>query len=95
MDAGIDALELPVPRQNHGFEFQLGSPTDIKRDEKRIVLAPIHDESGALVVNEREVAYDILADGHGSVQRLQHRGIKGSLHFPGQPLPGAPASTTA
>jgi NADH dehydrogenase len=48
MDAGIDALSYQSHAKNHGFEFQLGSLTDIKRDEKRIVLAPIHDESGAL-----------------------------------------------
>ena len=67
MDAGIDALSYQSHAKNHGFEFQLGSLTDIKRDEKRIVLAPIHDESGALVVNEREVAYDILVMAIGSV----------------------------
>ena len=47
MDAGIDALSYQSHAKNHGFEFQLGSLTDIKRDEKRIVLAPIHRTSEA------------------------------------------------
>ena len=82
MDAGIDALSYQSHAKNHGFEFQLGSLTDIKRDEKRIVLAPIHDESGALVVNEREVAYDILVMAIGSVSNdFNTKGIKDHCIF--------------
>jgi NADH dehydrogenase len=81
MDAGIDALSYQSHAKNHGFEFQLGSLTDIKRDEKRIVLAPIHDESGALVVNEREVAYDILVMAIGSVSTTKRNSGAGLIQM--------------
>ena len=82
MDAGIDALSYQSHAKNHGFEFQLGSLTDIKRDEKRIVLAPIHDDSGALVVNERELAYDVLVMAIGSVSNdFNTKGIKDHCIF--------------
>ena len=67
LDAGIDALSYQSHARNHGFEFQLGSLTDIKREEKRIVLAPIHGEKGEVVLGEREVAYDYLVMAIGSV----------------------------
>lgn len=67
LDAGIDALSYQSHARNHGFEFQLGTLTGIKRDEKRIVLAPIHGEKGELVLGERELGYDILVLAIGSV----------------------------
>ncbi len=67
LDAGIDALSYQSHARNHGFEFQLGSLTGIKREEKRIVLAPIHGEKGELVLAERELEYDILVLAIGSV----------------------------
>ncbi|MFC3912362.1 NAD(P)/FAD-dependent oxidoreductase [Pseudaeromonas sharmana] len=67
LDAGIDALSYQSHARNHGFEFQLGTLTNIKRDSKHIVLAPIYGEKGELVLGERELAYDYLVMALGSV----------------------------
>ncbi|MGL4751358.1 MAG: NAD(P)/FAD-dependent oxidoreductase [Aeromonadaceae bacterium] len=67
LDAGIDALSYQSHARNHGFEFQLGTLTDIKRDSKQIVLAPIYGEKGEVVLGERELAYDYLVMALGSV----------------------------
>ena len=67
LDAGIDALSYQSHARNNGFEFQLGSLTNIKREEKRIVLAPIVGEKGEQVLAERELAYDYLVMAIGSV----------------------------
>ncbi len=67
LDAGIDALSYQSHARNNGFEFQLGSLTNIQREEKRIVLAPIVGEKGEQVLAERELAYDYLVMAIGSV----------------------------
>ena len=67
LDAGIDALSYQSHARNHGFEFQLGTLTNINREAKRIVLAPILGEKGEVVLGEREVAYDYLVMAIGSV----------------------------
>ena len=67
LDAGVDALSYQSHARNNGFEFQLGSLTNIKRDEKRIVLAPIVGEKGEQVLAERELTYDYLVMAIGSV----------------------------
>ena len=67
LDAGIDALSYQSHARNHGFEFQLGTLTNIKREEKHIVLAPILGEKGEVVLGERELSYDYLVMAIGSV----------------------------
>lgn len=67
LDAGIDALSYQSHARNHGFEFQLGTLTNINREAKRIVLSPILGEKGEVVLGEREVAYDYLVMAIGSV----------------------------
>lgn len=67
LDAGVDALSYQSHARNHGFEFQLGTLTDIRRDAKRIVLAPIVDEKGEEVLKARELEYDYLVMAIGSV----------------------------
>lgn len=67
LDAGVDALSYQSQARNNAFEFQLGSLTQIKRDVKRIVLAPIYGEKEELVLGEREIEYDYLVIALGSV----------------------------
>ena len=67
LDAGIDALSYQSHARNHGFEFQLGTLTGIRRDAKRIVLAPITGEKGEEVLAERELEYDYLVMALGSI----------------------------
>lgn len=66
MDEGIDALSYLAHARNHGFQFQLGSLTQINRENKTLELAEIHDAEGALLVPQRELAYDRLVIALGS-----------------------------
>ncbi|ORM69936.1 FAD-dependent oxidoreductase [Pantoea wallisii] len=66
MDEGIDALSYLAHARNHGFQFQLGSLTQINRDAKTLELAEIRDASGDLLVPQRELAYDRLVIALGS-----------------------------
>ncbi|MDU6390404.1 MAG: FAD-dependent oxidoreductase, partial [Pantoea sp.] len=60
MDEGIDALSYLAHARNHGFQFQLGSLTNINRERKTIELAEMRDDNGEVLVPQREVAYDTL-----------------------------------
>ncbi|ORM68624.1 NAD(P)/FAD-dependent oxidoreductase [Pantoea rwandensis] len=66
MDEGIDALSYLAHARNHGFQFQLGSLTQINRENKTLHLAEIRDSNGELLVPEREMAYDRLVVALGS-----------------------------
>ena len=66
MDEGIDALSYLAHARNHGFQFQLGSLMQINRENKTLELAEIRDAEGALLVPQRELAYDRLVIALGS-----------------------------
>ncbi len=66
MDEGIDALSYLAHARNHGFQFQLGSLTDINREKKVISLAEVLDAQGEVLVPQREVPYDTLVMALGS-----------------------------
>jgi NADH dehydrogenase len=66
MDEGIDALSYLAHARNHGFQFQLGSLTQINRESKTLELAEIRDAEGALLVPQRAIAYDRLVIALGS-----------------------------
>ncbi|MBE5252983.1 NAD(P)/FAD-dependent oxidoreductase [Mixta mediterraneensis] len=66
MDEGIDALSYLAHARNHGFQFQLGSLTDINREKKVISLAEVLDAHGEVLVPQRELAYDTLVMALGS-----------------------------
>jgi NADH dehydrogenase len=66
LDEGIDALSYLAHARNHHFQFQLGTLTEIDRDNKKLQLAEIRNEQGELLVPEREVTYDTLVMALGS-----------------------------
>ncbi len=66
LDAGVDAISYRAHAKNHHFDFQMGSLTDIDRDNKCITLAEIRDEQDELLVPSRELEYDILVLAIGS-----------------------------
>lgn len=66
LDEGIDGLSYLAHARNHGFQFQLGTLTDIDREGKRLQLSEIRDTQGELLVPERELAYDTLVMALGS-----------------------------
>ncbi|HLV48827.1 MAG TPA: NAD(P)/FAD-dependent oxidoreductase [Aliidiomarina sp.] len=67
MDPGVEGLSYRSQAHNHGFSFQLGALTNIDREQKKIVLAPIYDEKGKLLLSERTLTYDLLVLAIGSV----------------------------
>lgn len=66
LDDGVDALSYLAHARNHGFTFQIGSLTDIDRENQSIKLAEIRDESGEILVPVRDIAYDTLVMALGS-----------------------------
>lgn len=67
LDSGIDELNYLVHGRRHGFRFQLGRMRGLDRDSKEVILAPIKDEHGKLMVPERRVGYDTLVLAIGSI----------------------------
>jgi len=66
LDEGIDALSYLAHARNHHFQFQLGTLTEIDRENKKLQLAEIRNAQGELLVPERELAYDTLVMALGS-----------------------------
>lgn len=66
LDDGVDALSYLAHARNHGFTFQIGSLTDIDRENQTIRLAEICDENGEMLVPVRDIAYDTLVMALGS-----------------------------
>ncbi|MBU9821024.1 NAD(P)/FAD-dependent oxidoreductase [Rahnella sp. BCC 1045] len=66
LDDGVDALSYLAHARNHGFTFQIGSLTDIDRENQTIKLAEISDENGEMLVPVRDIAYDTLVMALGS-----------------------------
>ena len=67
LDSGIDELNYRAHGKVHGFNFQLGRLSGLNREQREVVLAPIHDEQGELIVPQRSVSYDTLVIAIGSV----------------------------
>ncbi|WP_455813168.1 NAD(P)/FAD-dependent oxidoreductase [Pseudomonas graminis] len=66
LDEGIDGLSYLAHAHKHGFSFQLGTLTNLDRENNRLQLAEIRDAQGELLVPERELAYDTLVMALGS-----------------------------
>ncbi|CAK9884701.1 MAG: NADH dehydrogenase [Candidatus Erwinia impunctatus] len=66
LDEGIDAVSYLAHARNHHFQFQLGTLTEINREEKCVRLAEICDDQGEMLVPERSIAYDTLVMALGS-----------------------------
>jgi len=79
LDSGIDEISYRAQAHNHYFHFHIGRMNDLKRDTKEIVLAPIYDESDALVLPERRLEYDKLIIAVGS--QTNDFGTKGAKEF--------------
>lgn len=67
MDDVVDAVSYRAHAFSHHFHFQVGTLTDINRDARQIVLAPMRDEEGAEFLSEIRLDYDILVLALGSV----------------------------
>src|SRR5690606_30986479 len=66
LDASANEVNFRAHARRHHFEFSLGRLTDIDRERKEVVLAPIIDDDGQEVVPERRKQYDTLVIAIGS-----------------------------
>lgn len=67
LDVEIDQLSYRAHAAAHGFDFQLGSLTDIEREQKKVILAPVIGDDGEEVLASRALQYDYLVLAIGSV----------------------------
>ncbi|MGC7560631.1 NAD(P)/FAD-dependent oxidoreductase [Pasteurella sp. PK-2025] len=66
LDDGTDALSYRAHAKNHYFDFQQGELSRVNPEEKTVVLAPIYNDKGVLLVAERTIPYDKLVIAIGS-----------------------------
>ncbi len=66
LDDGVDAISYLAHARHNAFNFQLGSLTNIDRENKKVVLGELYDKHGELLVPLRELEYDILVMALGS-----------------------------
>ncbi|HHR6080139.1 NAD(P)/FAD-dependent oxidoreductase [Providencia alcalifaciens] len=66
LDDGVDAISYLAHARHNAFHFQLGSLTNIDRENKKVVLGELRDKDGELLVPLREIDYDILVMALGS-----------------------------
>lgn len=67
IDKNSDGVDYRIHAARFGYEFQLGSMSNIDHQQKTITLDPLYDEDGDLLLEEREIAYDYLVLSIGSV----------------------------
>ena len=66
MDSSSNEVNYRVHAKRHGFEFQLGRMQGLNREERQVVVEPLLDDSGAVVVEARDINYDTLVIAVGS-----------------------------
>ena len=67
LDTDIDAVVYRAHSTSHGYSFQLGELDSIDRNSKTISLMPVLDDRQRMVLDRREIKYDILVLAVGSV----------------------------
>lgn len=67
LDIGIDAISYRGHAAAHGYHFQQGAMTDIDRENKQVILAPILDEDGEELLPARRIDYTYLVIAIGSI----------------------------
>ncbi|BDM65262.1 NADH dehydrogenase [Shewanella sp. NFH-SH190041] len=75
LDVGIDALDYRSHAAAHGYHFQQGAMTDIDRQARQIVLAPLFNDKGMELLPARRIDFDYLVIAIGS--------IANDFHIPG------------
>ncbi len=67
MDEGNDAVSYRAHAFANGFHFRVGSLSDIDRDKRQVVLAPVLDDEGVEYIPSTRIDYDYLVVALGSV----------------------------
>jgi len=66
MDLDVHELDYLAQSHWHGFRYRMGEMRGIDREAKHIVVAPVHDEQGEMIVPQRSIPYDVLVLAVGS-----------------------------
>ena len=66
LDSGANEINYRAHAKQHYFEFQMGAMHGLDRKAKAVLIAPIYDEQGGLVVKERALSYSSLVIAVGS-----------------------------
>ncbi len=67
LDRSASQLEYAAQARWHHFQFQQGALIGLQRERKQITVAQVNDETGAVILPERVLAYDTLVLAIGSV----------------------------
>ena len=67
LDVEIDQLSYRAHAAAHQFDFQLGSVCGLKRQQQKVIIAPVYADDGEEVLAARELDYDYLVLALGSV----------------------------
>ncbi|MGA1347854.1 MAG: NAD(P)/FAD-dependent oxidoreductase [Burkholderiaceae bacterium] len=66
MDLDVHELDYLAQSHWHGFRYRMGEMQGIDREAKHIVVAPVYDEQGEMIVPQRSIPYDVLVLAVGS-----------------------------
>lgn len=67
LDSQDDEVSFLAHAKRHHFRFQLGTMAGLNRERRRLILAPIEDEDGHIMIPGRELPYDKLVIAIGSM----------------------------
>ncbi len=67
LDANLDEVGYRAHAHRNGFRFFLGTMQSVNREQGEIVLAPIEDDDGSVIMDEHRIRYDYLVLAVGSV----------------------------
>lgn len=82
LDDGTDAVSYRAHATHHNFSFRQGTMSGLERENKQVIIAPIYNEEGELLVAERRIAYDKLVLAIGSQSNdFGTKGVKENCFF--------------
>ncbi|GGX96129.1 NADH dehydrogenase [Litchfieldella qijiaojingensis] len=82
LDSGLDEVSYQGHSKAHGYHFQRGTLSDLDREARRLTLAPIIGDNGAMVLPSRTLEYDYLVLSLGSVSNdFGTPGVANHCHF--------------
>ncbi len=67
LDANLDEVGYGAHAHRWGYRFFQGSLQDVDRDAREVVVAPLYDDDGAMLMGEHRIRYDYLVIAIGSV----------------------------
>ncbi len=79
MDPEKHELNYLAQAHWHNFRFRIGRMDGLDRENKTVLLAPYHDESGDEIISRRSIPYDTLVIAIGST--TNDFGVKGAREF--------------